>query len=55
MITLETKTEQNNIVIPEEELDRCRQCGKLFKPYKIQISGREFDSSFCKECRKKYS
>jgi hypothetical protein len=55
MITLKTKTEENNIVIPAEELDRCRECGKLFKPYAVQAYGREYASSICQECRKKYS
>jgi NAD-dependent SIR2 family protein deacetylase len=60
MITLETKTEENNIVIPssvstEEELIHCRECGKLFKPYTVHMYGQELDSTICKECRRKYS
>jgi len=59
MVTLETKTEENEIVIPseraEKELTRCRQCGKLFKPYTVHVHGQEYDSLICEKCRGKYS
>jgi NAD-dependent SIR2 family protein deacetylase len=60
MITLETKTKENNIMIlgsvpAEEELIRCRECGKLFKPYTVRMYGQELDSTICKKCRSKYS
>jgi hypothetical protein len=55
VLPLETKTEEHSFVVPEEELEHCRECGKLFKPYKVETFGRERYSVICKECRKKYS
>jgi hypothetical protein len=50
---LEARVEQGTSVVSEEELERCRMCGKMFKPYKIKERARELDSAICKECREK--
>jgi ribosome-binding protein aMBF1 (putative translation factor) len=50
---LETRVEQETFVVSEEELERCRMCGKLFTPYKVKAHGQELDSTICKECREK--
>jgi ribosome-binding protein aMBF1 (putative translation factor) len=52
VILLEARVEQETF-LPEEELERCRMCGKMFKPYKIKARGQELDSTICKECREK--
>ena len=52
---LEARIEQDTFVVSEEELERCRMCGKLFKPYKVRAHGQEFGSTVCKECRDKSS
>ncbi|MGA3191002.1 MAG: hypothetical protein ABSD73_00630 [Candidatus Bathyarchaeia archaeon] len=50
---METRVEQETFIVSEEELERCRMCSKMFKPYKIKERGRELDSAICKECREK--
>jgi ribosome-binding protein aMBF1 (putative translation factor) len=49
---LEAKVEQVTFLLSEEE-ERCRMCGKPFKPYKVRTHGQEFGSAICKECRSK--
>jgi ribosome-binding protein aMBF1 (putative translation factor) len=53
VVLLEARVEQETFVVSEEELERCRMCGKMFKPYKIKARGQELDSAICKECREK--
>jgi hypothetical protein len=53
VVLLEAKVETDTFVVSEEELERCRMCGKMFKPYKIKERGRELESAICKECREK--
>jgi len=50
---LEARIEQEALLVSEEELERCRMCGKLFKPYKVKTHRQECDSTICKECREK--
>jgi len=53
VILLEARVELETFTVPEEDLERCRMCGKTFKPYKIKTRGQELDSTICKECRDK--
>ncbi|MCJ7635301.1 hypothetical protein MUP77_23290 [Candidatus Bathyarchaeota archaeon] len=50
---MEARIEKESFIVQEEELERCRMCGKMFKAYKVRTNRQESDSAICRECREK--